>query len=89
MGRAPHAVQLLCHRPATVALLAAGLPVPVAAAAEATYVDVYGPSIGHDACQLPGTRWVEPLVPLLAAPVDPNALGMQAMAAALLAAMAG
>lgn len=60
-----------------------------AAAAGATYVDVYGPSVGHDACQLPGTRWVEPLVPLLAAPVHPNALGMQATAAALLAAMAG
>jgi lysophospholipase L1-like esterase len=59
-----------------------------AAAAGATYVDVYGPSIGHDACQLPGTRWVEPLVPLSpAAPVHPNALGMQAMASVLLQAM--
>jgi lysophospholipase L1-like esterase len=59
-----------------------------AAAAGATYVDVYGPSIGHDACQLPGTRWVEPLVPLSpAAPVHPNALGMQAMASVLLRAM--
>ena len=61
-----------------------------AAAAGATYVDVYGPSIGHDACQLPGFRWVEPVVPLSpAAPVHPNALGMQAMAAVLLEAMAG
>ena len=59
-----------------------------AAAAGATYVDVYGPSIGHDACQLPGTRWVEPLVPLSpAAPVHPNALGMQAMASVLLQAI--
>jgi lysophospholipase L1-like esterase len=52
-----------------------------AAAAGATYIDLYGPSIGHDACQLPGVRWVEPYVPLaLAAPVHPNGLGMQAMA---------
>jgi lysophospholipase L1-like esterase len=59
-----------------------------AAGAGATYVDVYAPSIGHDACQLPGVRWVEPLVPLSpAAPVHPNALGMQGMAAALAGAM--
>ncbi|HEX2046152.1 MAG TPA: SGNH/GDSL hydrolase family protein [Acidimicrobiales bacterium] len=61
-----------------------------AAAAGATYVDVYAPSIGHDACQLPGARWVEPMVPLSpAAPVHPNALGMQAMAAVVAAAMPG
>jgi lysophospholipase L1-like esterase len=60
-----------------------------AAAAGATYVDVYTPSIGHDACQLPGVRWVEPLLPLSpAAPVHPNALGMQGMAAVLAGAMA-
>jgi lysophospholipase L1-like esterase len=61
-----------------------------AAGAGATYVDVYTPSIGHDACQLPGVRWVEPLIPLSpAAPVHPNALGMQGMAAVLAGAMAG
>ena len=61
-----------------------------AAAAGATYVDVYTPSIGHDACQLPGVRWVEPMVPLSpAAPVHPNALGMQGMAAVLAGAIAG
>ena len=60
-----------------------------AAAAGATYVDVYTPSVGHDACQLPGLRWVEPLIPLSpAAPVHPNALGMQGMATALAGAMA-
>ena len=60
-----------------------------AAAGGATYVDVYGPSVGHDACQLPGIRWVEPAVPLSpAAPVHPNALGMRSMAVVLLAAMA-
>jgi lysophospholipase L1-like esterase len=61
-----------------------------AAGAGATYVDVYTPSIGHDACQLPGVRWVEPLVPLSpAAPVHPNALGMQGMATVLAGAMGG
>jgi hypothetical protein len=46
------------------------------------YVDVYAPSIGHDACQLPFVRWVEPAVPTSpAAPVHPNLLGMQSMAA--------
>ena len=60
-----------------------------ATAAGATYVDVYTPSIGHDACQLPGVRWVEPLVPLSpAATVHPNSLGMHGMAAALAGAMA-
>lgn len=59
-----------------------------AVAAGATYVDTYGPSIGHDACRLPGARWVEPLLPLApAAPVHPNALGMQGMAQVLMAAM--
>jgi hypothetical protein len=52
-----------------------------AAAGGAVYVDVYAPSVGHDACTLPGTRWVEPAVPAsLAAPVHPNAAGMAAMA---------
>ncbi len=61
-----------------------------AAAAGATYVDVYGPSVGHDACQPPGARWIEPTVPLSpAAPVHPNALGMQGMAAVLLHRIAG
>lgn len=57
-----------------------------ASSGRATYVDAYGPSIGHDACALPGTRWVEPVVPLsLAAPVHPNALGMAGAAAAVTA----
>lgn len=57
--------------------------------AGATYVDLYGPSVGHDACQLPGTRWVEPLVPLSpAASYHPNALGMRRTADILLGALA-
>jgi lysophospholipase L1-like esterase len=59
-----------------------------AAAHADTFVDVYGPSIGHDACALPGHRWVEPAVPASpAAPVHPNAAGMGGMARAVLAAL--
>jgi hypothetical protein len=60
----------------------------VAAAKGAVYVDTYAPSIGHDACQLPTVRWVEPVVPVNpAAPIHPNQAGMQATAAMLTAAM--
>ena len=60
-----------------------------AAAAGARYVDTYGPSLGHDACALPGGRWVEPVVPLApAAPVHPNGAGMQATARAVVLALA-
>lgn len=53
-----------------------------ARAAGVRYVDVFTPSIGHDACQLPGDKWVEPPAPTApAAPVHPNAVGMQGMAA--------
>jgi lysophospholipase L1-like esterase len=59
-----------------------------AAAHHAKYVDVYTPSIGHDACSGYSTRWVEPVVPLhLAAPVHPNATGEQGMANAVRAAI--
>ena len=48
-----------------------------ASAAGATYVDTYTSSVGHDVCRLPGTKWVEGLVPTApASPVHPNALGM-------------
>lgn len=53
-----------------------------AAAAGATYVDLNGVSEGHDACQAPGVRWVEPVLqgtnPVI---VHPNALGEAKMAA--------
>jgi len=49
-------------------------------AAATTYVDVYGPSEGHTACDLPAIRWVEPIVPVnAAAPVHPNLGGMTAV----------
>jgi lysophospholipase L1-like esterase len=52
-----------------------------AAASGAALVDWYTPSIGHDACQPPGIKWVEGLVPNSGlAPVHPNLLGMLAAA---------
>lgn len=52
-----------------------------AAAHDATYVDTYTDSIGHDFCQATGVKWMEGLVPTsLAAPVHPNGLGEKAMA---------
>ncbi|MET9499629.1 SGNH/GDSL hydrolase family protein [Streptomyces sp. NPDC006552] len=51
----------------------------------AEYVDTYKPTVGHDMCKAPGDRWIEPLSPASpAAPAHPNALGMQAMAQALM-----
>jgi lysophospholipase L1-like esterase len=48
-----------------------------AAANGAELIDWYRASIGHDACQPPGFKWVEAVVPLnAAAPVHPNLLGM-------------
>jgi lysophospholipase L1-like esterase len=59
-----------------------------AAANNARYVDTYTASIGHDACQLPTARWVEPVVPINpAAPIHPNLAGMQGSAYVLRAAM--
>jgi lysophospholipase L1-like esterase len=49
-------------------------------------VDAYTAGIGHDACQLPVVRWVEPAVPVnAAAPFHPNLGGMQGTAEVLLA----
>jgi lysophospholipase L1-like esterase len=56
-----------------------------ARAARAGYADTYTPGIGHDMCQAPADRWIEPLVPAApAAPAHPNALGERAMASAVL-----
>jgi lysophospholipase L1-like esterase len=53
-----------------------------------TFVDSYTPSIGHDACQHRGTKWVEGLIPTSAAvPMHPNVLGEQAMAREIVAAL--
>lgn len=59
-----------------------------AAANNAQYVDTYTPTIGHDICQAPGTKWIEGLVPTApAAPFHPNAQGEAAMARAVEAAL--
>ncbi len=47
----------------------------------AAFVDSYAGSAGHDACQSPKQKWVEGVVSTSqAAPVHPNATGMQAVA---------
>jgi lysophospholipase L1-like esterase len=53
----------------------------VSAANDATFVGTYTASIGHDACESPGAKWVEGLIPTSpAAPFHPNARGEQGMA---------
>jgi lysophospholipase L1-like esterase len=53
----------------------------VAAANGATYIDIYTPSIGHDACQLPGIAWVNGFVVVPPSyPAHPNQLGLAASA---------
>jgi GDSL-like Lipase/Acylhydrolase family len=54
-----------------------------AAANEATLVNWYNASIGHDACKGSSTRWVEPVIPANpAAPIHPNERGMHGAAGA-------
>jgi lysophospholipase L1-like esterase len=53
----------------------------------ATYVDTRTPSIGHDACQGIGTKWIEGVIPTIVdngiAPLHPNAAGMAAVVPAI------
>lgn len=59
-----------------------------AAAAGATYVDIRTPGAGHDTCQSSSNRWLEGFVPTsIAAPLHPNANGMQAFGQILAAAV--
>ncbi|HEX6523995.1 MAG TPA: SGNH/GDSL hydrolase family protein [Streptosporangiaceae bacterium] len=52
------------------------------------YVDTYRDTIGHDACQPRGVKWVEGLIPTSAAmPMHPNQSGEQAMTRTILAAL--
>ncbi len=46
----------------------------------ATFIDQSENSAGHDACQAPGVRWVEPPVGTNYVPVHPNAAGERGMA---------
>lgn len=60
-----------------------------AGAAHAAFTDTYTPSIGHDMCQVPGVRWIEPLAPASpAAAFHPNVFGEGAMARAVLGRLA-
>ena len=44
----------------------------------AIFVDTFGPSEGHNACEPPGVRWIEPLIgSLTGVAVHPNATGEQ------------
>ena len=58
-------------------------------------VDTYSGSLGHDACQPPGVRWVEGLIPFSAdppgpaVPLHPNQLGADFQARSVLAAISG
>ncbi|MEU1056864.1 SGNH/GDSL hydrolase family protein [Streptomyces sp. NPDC005876] len=56
-----------------------------AAANGATFVDVYTPSIGHDACKPAGVRWIEPTDTAAAAGFHPNAAAHQNTAAEITA----
>jgi hypothetical protein len=48
----------------------------LARAHNATFVNTFGPSKGHNACEPVGTRWIEPLIgSLTGVPVHPNATG--------------
>ena len=59
-----------------------------AAANNATFVDTYTASIGHDVCKGTGVKWVEGLIPTSpGAPFHPNALGEKSMAWQVLAAL--
>ena len=52
-----------------------------AAANDVTLIETFWRSIGHDACQAPGVRWVEPALGASGAPpVHPNQLGMECTA---------
>jgi hypothetical protein len=59
-----------------------------AAANGATYVDIYTPSIGHDACQVPAIAWVNGMVLVPPSyPAHPNQLGLAHSATVVAAAI--
>jgi lysophospholipase L1-like esterase len=66
-----------------------GMLAEQAAKNDATLVDAFAASIGHDACQAPGVRWVEPVLGASGAPpVHPNQLGHECKAVVVTAAIA-
>jgi len=72
------------------AMLASQVAASAATYPNTFFVDTYAPSVGHDACQPPVVRWVEPAVPASpAAPIHPNLFGMQAIAGVVQHAITG
>ena len=66
-----------------------GMLAEQAAKNDADLVDAFADSIGHDACQAPGVRWVEPVLGASGAPpAHPNQLGMECTAVVVTAAIA-
>ncbi|MFC7306508.1 SGNH/GDSL hydrolase family protein [Streptomyces monticola] len=60
------------------------------AAHGAEYIDLAGPSKGHDACQAPSAKWVEGYVPTApAAPLHPNQAGEENYARIIAAHLTG
>ncbi|MGA2925738.1 MAG: SGNH/GDSL hydrolase family protein, partial [Solirubrobacteraceae bacterium] len=65
-----------------------GVILAQAQAGDATYVDTFTSSIGHDACQAPGAAWLNGIVPTSPGyPLHPNQAGEQNMANQVLAAL--
>lgn len=61
-----------------------------AEAAGAVFVDLAGPSAGHDMCAGEDRRWVEPPLPAQGlAPIHPNAKGQEAVSGVVLKAIRG
>ncbi|MFF1921217.1 SGNH/GDSL hydrolase family protein [Streptomyces sp. NPDC058221] len=54
---------------------------------DAGYVDTYGRSVGHDACEPAGVRWIEPADTGDGAGFHPNTAGHRGMADAVLSAL--
>ncbi|MFD8430345.1 SGNH/GDSL hydrolase family protein [Streptomyces coelicoflavus] len=53
----------------------------------ATFIDTYGPSVGHDACKPAGVRWLEPAGSETGAGLHPNAAGHRSTAATIVTAL--
>ncbi len=59
-----------------------------AQANDATFVDTFTPSRGHNACEATGTRWIEPMIDsLTGVPLHPNVTGVEREALEVAAAM--
>jgi hypothetical protein len=59
----------------------------VARAYGSTFVNTFGPSEGHNACEPLGVRWIEPLIGALTFAMHPNATGQEHDAIAVARAM--